>query len=105
VGVGAERDAEGAREAEVGEFEVAFFVDEEVLGFEVAVEDAVGVAVAGSLEELVGEFLDLYTIFTLVNVRVAVSAHMYAMRVRVCCIGSVFLPYPVPAPYAPASHP
>lgn len=59
MGVGAEGDAEGTREAEVGEFEVAFFVDEEVLGFEVAVEDAVGVAVADAFDELVGEFLDL----------------------------------------------
>lgn len=59
VGVGAQGDAEGAREPEVGEFEVAGAVDEEVLGFQVAVEDAVGVAVAYAEEELVGEFLDL----------------------------------------------
>ena len=59
VGVGAEGHAEGPREPEVGEFEVAFFVDEEVLGFEVAVQHAVGVAVARSFEQLVGEFLDL----------------------------------------------
>ena len=32
VGVGAEGDAEGAGEAEVGEFQVAGAVDEEVLG-------------------------------------------------------------------------
>jgi len=62
VGVGTEGDAEGAGEAEVGEFKIAFFVDEEVLGFEVAVQDAVGVAVAGAEEELVGEFLDLCVI-------------------------------------------
>ena len=60
MGVGSKWDAEGACEAEVGEFEVAFFVDEEVLGFEVAVEDAVGVAVADALEELGCEFLDLF---------------------------------------------
>ena len=46
MGVGAEGDAEGASEPEIGEFEVAFTVDEEVLGFEVAMKDAVGVAVA-----------------------------------------------------------
>ena len=65
VGVGAEGDAEGAGEAEVGEFEVAFFVDEEVLGFQVAVQDAVGVAVASAEEELVGEFFDLCVMATI----------------------------------------
>lgn len=59
MGVGAEGDAEGAGEAEVADFEVAVFVDEEVLGFEIAVKDAVGVAVADARDELVGEFLDL----------------------------------------------
>ena len=59
MGVGAEGDAEGAGEAEVGEFEVAGGVDEEVLGLQVAVQDAVGVAVVDSGEELGGEFLDL----------------------------------------------
>jgi hypothetical protein len=46
VGVSSKRHPEGAGEAEVGDFEVAGGVDEEVLGLEVAVEDAVGVAVA-----------------------------------------------------------
>lgn len=59
MGVGAEGDAEGAGEAEVGQFQVADFVDEQVLGFEVAVQDPVGVAVARAEEELGGEFLDL----------------------------------------------
>ena len=60
MGVGAEGDAEGAREPEVGEFEVAVAVDEKVLGFEVAVQDAVGVAVFHALEELGGELFDLH---------------------------------------------
>ena len=59
MGVGPKWDAEGACEAEVGELEVAFFVDQKVLGFQVAVEDSVGVAVADAFEELEGEFLDL----------------------------------------------
>lgn len=59
VGVGAEGHAEGAGEAEVADLEVAVGGDEEVLGFEVAVEDSVGVAVADAGEELMGEFLDL----------------------------------------------
>jgi len=59
VSIGAERDAKGAREAKVGEFEVAFFVDEQILWFQVAVEDAMGVAVADAVEQLGGELLDL----------------------------------------------
>lgn len=59
MGVGAERDTECASETEIGELEVAFLVDEQVLGLEVTVEDAVGVAVAGALEELERESLDL----------------------------------------------
>ena len=73
VGVSAERDAEGAGETEVGELEVAFLVDEEVLGFEIAVEDAVGVAVAGTLEELGAEFADLKMAF--------------GISIRLLCVG------------------
>jgi len=49
VGVGAKRHAEGPRQPEVGELEVAFLVDEEVLWLQVAVQDAVGVAIAHAL--------------------------------------------------------
>lgn len=59
MGICAERDAEGASETEVTDFEVAVFVDEEVLRLEIAVEDTVGVAVSDSGEELVCELLDL----------------------------------------------
>lgn len=59
VGICAERDAKGAGKTEVSDFEVAVFVNEEVLGLEVAVEDAVGVAVAYALEKLKGKLLDL----------------------------------------------
>ena len=51
-------DAERAGEAEVGEFQLTFVVDEEVLGFEVAVQDAVVVAEGDALEELVHEGFD-----------------------------------------------
>lgn len=44
VGEGVDGDAEGAGETKVGKFEVAGGVDEEVLGLEVSVEDAVVVA-------------------------------------------------------------
>ena len=55
--IGAQRDAERAREPEVAELEVVVRVDERVLRLEVAVEDAVRVAVYDALVELVREFL------------------------------------------------
>lgn len=59
MGICAERNAKGASESEIADFEVSIFVDEEVLRFEIAVEDAVGVAVANAREKLVRELLDL----------------------------------------------
>lgn len=53
--VGAERNTEGASKTEVGKFEVTFFVDQQVLGFEIAVKDAVCVAVVKTSNELVCE--------------------------------------------------
>lgn len=53
VSVGAKRDSKRAGESKVGELEVTLLVDEEVLGLEVAVEDAVSVEVVHSLDELV----------------------------------------------------
>lgn len=58
VGEGVDGDAKGAREAEVRELELAFVVDEEILGFEIAVEDAVVVAEGDALQELVHEGFD-----------------------------------------------
>ena len=45
-------EAEGAREAKVSELDGAAVVDEEVLRLEVAVEDAVGVAVRDARQQL-----------------------------------------------------
>ena len=53
MGVGLEWDAEGPAEPQVGDLELELGpVDEEVLRLEVAVEDAVLVAVAHALDEL-----------------------------------------------------
>jgi hypothetical protein len=41
VGVGAEGNAKGSCETEVADFQVSVAVDEEVLWFEIAVEDTV----------------------------------------------------------------
>jgi hypothetical protein len=41
VGVGSEGNAKGSCEAEVADFEIAVAVDEEILRFEVAVENTV----------------------------------------------------------------
>ena len=59
VCVGTERDTECAGQTEISQLQVALLVDEQVLRLEITVQDAVGVAVAGSFEELEREFLDL----------------------------------------------
>lgn len=53
VSVGAKRDSKCTCEPKVGDLEVTVLVDEEVLGLKIAVEDAVGVEVVHSLDELV----------------------------------------------------
>lgn len=58
IGEGVDGDAEGPRKTEIGEFELALVVDEQVLRFQVAVEDAVFVAESDALQELVHEGFD-----------------------------------------------
>ena len=48
-------DAKGTGKAKVGELELAFVVDQKVLRFEVAVEDAIVMAEGDALEKLVHE--------------------------------------------------
>ena len=50
VGEGVDGDAKGPGKAKVGELELAFVVDQEVLRFEVAMEDAIVVAEGDALE-------------------------------------------------------
>jgi len=57
VGVGPERDTEGSSETEICELEVTVLVDEQVLRFEISMEDSMSVAVVESLDELEGEAL------------------------------------------------
>lgn len=52
-----QRDTEGACKPKVGKLEVALFVNKEVLGLQVAVKDAVAMAVVQPLDQLEGEFL------------------------------------------------
>lgn len=52
-------DTERASKTKVCKLEVALLVDKEILGLEVAVEHAVGVAVVEALYELVAEFLSV----------------------------------------------
>jgi hypothetical protein len=59
VGVSAERDTKSASKTEIGKLQVALLVDEQVLRLEITVQDAVGVAVACTLEKLESELLDL----------------------------------------------
>src|SRR3989338_3809265 len=58
VGVVADGGAEGAGQTKVREFELAFFVDQEVLGLQISVQDAVVVAEGHALEELPEEGFD-----------------------------------------------
>jgi hypothetical protein len=59
VSVSAERNTECAGETKIGQLQVAFLVDEQVLRLQVTVQDTVGVAVARAFEELKGKLLDL----------------------------------------------
>jgi hypothetical protein len=59
MSVGAERDTKGASQTKISQFQVALLVNEQILRLEIAVQDAVGVAVTGALEKLKSEFLDL----------------------------------------------
>lgn len=54
----AQRNTKGAGKTEIGELEVALLVDEEVLGLEIAVQDAVGVAVLDAVAKLEHELAD-----------------------------------------------
>jgi hypothetical protein len=58
VGECVDGDSEGSGETEIGELELAFVVDEEILRLEIAVEDSVRVAEVDALEELVHEGFD-----------------------------------------------
>ena len=58
MGVGAERDAKGAGEAEIGELQVSLTVDKQVLRLQVAVQDAVAVTVPDALAQVAHELLD-----------------------------------------------
>jgi hypothetical protein len=57
VCIRSERDPEGSREAEVGNLEVRITVDEQVLRFQVTVDDAVRVAKNQTRTQLPCKFL------------------------------------------------
>jgi hypothetical protein len=58
VRVGTQGDTKGSCQTEISELEVALFVNKQVLRLQVAVKDAVGVAVADTSAQLVHELLD-----------------------------------------------
>lgn len=58
IGEGVDWDPESSCETEIGEFELALVVDEEVLRLEIAMQDAVLVAEGDALKELVHEGFD-----------------------------------------------
>ena len=59
MSVSAERNTKGASQTKIGQLQVALLVDEQVLGLEITVQDAVSMAVACAFEKLKGELLDL----------------------------------------------
>jgi len=50
VSVSSKRDSECSCQTEICEFEVSFFVDQEVLGFQVSVQDSMRVEVIDSFD-------------------------------------------------------
>lgn len=80
VGIGAERDTKGTGETKVGELEVTFAVDEKVLRLQVAVEDAVCVAVVKTANELIGELANDFGTHTVAS---AVSRDMVHVLAQV----------------------
>lgn len=58
MSVCAQRDAKGAGETKIGQLEVALTIDQQVLRFQIAVQDPVTVAVANAFAQLAHELLD-----------------------------------------------
>lgn len=58
VGVRSQWHSEGTSEPEICKLEVAFPIDEQILGLQVAVKHTMAVAVSNSLTQLAHEFLD-----------------------------------------------
>ena len=58
VGEGINGDAKGSGQAEIRKLELAFVVDEEILGFQISMQDAVFMTKSYSSEKLVHEALD-----------------------------------------------
>jgi hypothetical protein len=58
VGVGAQGDTKGSCQTEISKLKVTLLVNEQVLGLQVAVQDAMRVAVADTSAQLVHELLD-----------------------------------------------
>lgn len=58
VSVGAQGHAKCPRETKIRQLQIALLVDEQVLGLEVAMQDAVGVAVFHTVAQLLHELLD-----------------------------------------------
>lgn len=60
MGVSPERDTERAGQAKIRQLEVTVSIDEEVLGFEIAVEDTVAMAIPNAVAKLTHELLDYH---------------------------------------------
>lgn len=82
VSVGAKRHIEGTSETKVSQLDVARGLDEEILWLEIAMQDAVRVAVGQAVEELVGESLDELRVHG-VGIHVALQIHVKELEDKV----------------------
>lgn len=55
MGISPQRNSERSGQSEICQLQVSLFVDEQVLGFQISMEDSVGVAVVQSFDELKSE--------------------------------------------------
>ena len=58
MSVGLDRESESPGQSKICKLDITVLIDEQVLWLEISVHDSVSVAVGGSLQNLVGEFLD-----------------------------------------------
>ena len=78
VRVGAERDTESTSKTKIGELQVALFVDEKILRFEISVEDAMCVTVVEAANQLVGELADNLGAHTFTSTASRDRVHVFA---------------------------
>lgn len=83
MSVGAEWDTKRSRKSEIRKLQVALTIDQKVLGLEIAMQDAVAMAVAHALDQLRHEFLDH-------GISQTESAHVHIRAIWQCLAATAF---------------